>query len=240
MTTAVDRYVEDVMHRMAPGIPDRDRIEADLRAHLAERVEAGEDAASAVTRMGDPDEVARSFLAGIDPPLASPAARLGAFLFDLGLGFVAIGAVFALAMAALAPHRHGLAAGPPVPLEVTLGLLAMLVFVLTFLYFPVLEALFGQTAGKRIFGVHVARETGERAGFGATVLRRIPLLFDFWPLDALFLPFTERRQRAFDMVAKTIVVDGGTRTSRAAAWALVAIPWAVAVALIALGTALAA
>lgn len=238
MTTAVDRYVEDVMHRIAPGIPDRDRIEGDLRAHLAERMETGDDADRAVARMGGPDEVARSFLAGVDPPLAAPSARLGAFLFDLGLGAVAVAVVAVLAVSVLAPYE----AGPetvPMPLGVTIGALAALTFALGLLYFPVLEALFGQTAGKRLFGAHVARETGERAGFGATVLRRIPLLFDFWPFDALFLPFTERHQRAFDMVAKTIVIAGKAPVSRGTAWALTACPWAVVAGLVATATAIA-
>lgn len=237
MTTAVDRYVDDVMRRIAPGIPDRDRIEADLRAHLSERIGSGDDASRAVTRMGTPDEVARSFLAEVEPPLATPSARLGAFLFDAGLGAVAVAAIAGLAMALLAPYGPD---GPPVPLGVAIGMLAALTFVLGFLYFPVLEALFGQTAGKRLFGTHVARETGERAGFGATVLRRIPLMFDFWPLDALFLPFTERRQRAFDMVAKTIVIEAEAPVSRAAAWTLTACLWGVAASLAAIGIALGA
>ncbi len=37
-------------------------------------------------------------------------------------------------------------------------------------------------------------------------LRRLPFYFEIWPVDALFIPFTEKRQRAFDIVARTIVV----------------------------------
>lgn len=51
--------------------------------------------------------------------------------------------------------------------------------VASFLYFPVLEHLFGQTAGK-------------------------------WLLDVAVAPFTEKKQRAFDMVAGTAVVDVGS------------------------------
>ena len=69
------------------------------------------------------------------------------------------------------------------------------------------EHLWGQTLGKWLTGIAVVRETGERVGFGAAVLRRLPLLFNFFLLDAAFAPFTEKKQRAFDMVAKTVVVD---------------------------------
>lgn len=237
MSTAVDRYVEDVMHRIAPGIPDRDRIETDLRTHLAERMAEADDASGVIARMGDPAEVARSFLDEIDPPLARPRARLGAFLFDVGLGAVAVATVGVVAAVTLTPYTEG-GADAPVPVTVAIAGVALLIFVLVVLYFPVLETLFGQTAGKRLFGVYVARETGERAGFGATVVRRIPLMFDIWPVDALFLPFTERRQRAFDLAAKTIVLEGRAPVSRGVAWALVACPWTVTAVLAALAFAI--
>lgn len=89
------------------------------------------------------------------------------------------------------------------------------------LYFPIFEALFGQTAGKRLFGTVVAKDTGERAGLGATIVRRIPFMFDIWPFDAAFLLFTARRQRAFDLAAKTIVFRAeGRRPARRGSWSL--------------------
>jgi uncharacterized RDD family membrane protein YckC len=101
--------------------------------------------------------------------------------------------------------------------------------VLGILYFPVLESLFGQTAGKRVFGTFVARETGERVGFWTAVVRRIPFLFDIWPIDAAFLLFTARRQRAFDLAADTIVIAGGRRIGRP--WGMVALLWLLAIGL---------
>ncbi|HJR54755.1 MAG TPA: hypothetical protein VJ982_13700, partial [Gemmatimonadota bacterium] len=80
------------------------------------------------------------------------------------------------------------------------------------------------------FGIVVAKETGERAGPGAAIVRRIPFFFDIWPFDAAFLLFTARRQRAFDLAAKTIVIRAeGRRTRRP--WVLVALLWAAVLSL---------
>jgi uncharacterized RDD family membrane protein YckC len=225
----IDRYVEDVMHRIAPGFPGRHRIEADLRSHLAERVAAGGDPSSAVARMGPPAEVARGFLESTEPSLARRADRLGGFLFDVGLGALAIASITLLAVVALEPYSTVRTSDWPLPLAVALGICAVIVFVLVILYFPVLETLFGQTAGKRAFGTFVARETGARVGFWTAVVRRIPFLFDIWPVDAAFLLFTARRQRAFDLAAHTIVIEGGRRIGRP--WGMVALFWLAAIGL---------
>jgi uncharacterized RDD family membrane protein YckC len=251
--TTTERFLEDVVHRIAPGMPGVARLESDLRTHLRQRVEAGEEESAAVARMGDPAEVVTGFLESTVPPLATPGQRLGGFLFDLGLGAVAIAAVGALAAWILAPDvavdapgapplgasgrsawlaGRAAAAAPGIPpaLGVGLAACAILLFLAAILYFPVFETLFGQTAGKRLFGSVVARDTGERAGFGPAVLRRIPFLFDIWPFDAAFLLFTSRRQRAFDLVAKTIVIRAEGRHPERP-WLYVALLWVVAAAL---------
>ena len=225
----IDRYVEDIMHRVAPGFPGRHRMEADLRSHLAERVAAGSSVADAAARMGLPAEVARGFLDSTEPPIASRTDRLGAFLFDVGLGALAVASIVLIAVVALGPYSTTPISNWPLPLAVALWLGALIAFVLVILYFPVLEALFGQTAGKRVFGTFVAKETGERVGFWTAVVRRIPFLFDIWPLDAAFLLFTARRQRAFDLAAHTIVIEGGRRIGHP--WATVALLWLLAIGL---------
>ena len=70
--SAIDRFMEDVKHRIAPGLPGAARFEADLRRHLRERVEAGEDEDGAVKHMGPPADVVADFLESADPPLATP------------------------------------------------------------------------------------------------------------------------------------------------------------------------
>jgi len=66
-------------------------------------------------------------------------------------------------------------------------------------------------------------------GFWTAVVRRIPFLFDIWPIDAAFLLFTARRQRAFDLAADTIVIAGGRRIGRP--WGMVALLWLLAIGL---------
>ena len=74
------------------------------------------------------------------------------------------------------------------------------------LYFPILEGRFGQTLGKRLLGIRVLHESGLPIGFKEAILRRLPFYFDFWPIDGLFVLFTAKKQRAFDIVARTVVV----------------------------------
>lgn len=217
--STIESYVHDVVARIAP-VPMRARIEADLRTHLEERVAAGEPATEAVARMGDPGDVARAYLEGVELTIARPARRLGAFLLDLGLGMTvlcALALVFAAASVAVPEGDLGNWEQLPIAIFV-----AGAVFVLALLYFPLLETVFGQTVGKHVFATVVSRETGERIGFGAAVIRRLPFLFDFWPVDAVFLFFTKKRQRAFDIVARTVVVEtrGGER-----AWAWTLLTW---------------
>ncbi|HEY7471016.1 MAG TPA: RDD family protein [Gemmatimonadota bacterium] len=232
--TAIDRFMEDVAHRIAPGLPGAARFEADLRRHLGERVEAGEDEAGAVARMGSPADVATGFLESVEPPIAAPRERLGAFLFDVGLGAAALTGVAALAAWLLSPRVAIAPAQPPteipLPVAIAIGAMAVLLFLAAILYFPVFETLFGQTAGKRLFGIVVGKDTGERAGAWAVIVRRIPFLFDIWPFDAAFLLFTARRQRAFDLAAGTIVFRAEGRHIRRP-WVPLALVWGVAVGL---------
>lgn len=229
--TAIERFLQDVTHRVAPGMPGVSRLEADLGSHLRQRVEAGEAEAAAVARMGDPSEVVAEFLESATPPIAKPGQRLGAFLFDVGLGASAVAAV-AAPFAWLLAETGGDPFAPGIPPAVGTALIAtaILTFLAAFLYFPVFEALFGQTPGKRVFGIVVALENGERVRLGPALVRRIPFAFDIWPFDAAFLLFTARCQRAFDLVAKTIVFRAeGKHPTRP--WLLVVIVWIVAAAL---------
>jgi uncharacterized RDD family membrane protein YckC len=54
-------------------------------------------------------------------------------------------------------------------------------------------------------------------------------MFDIWPIDAVFVLFTARRQRAFDLAARTIVIAGGRRIGRP--WGIVTLLWLAALGL---------
>ena len=77
-------------------------------------------------------------------------------------------------------------------------------------YFPVLEWRFGQTLGKYLLGIYVVGEDGLRPSLPATIVRRIPFFLEFFWVDAIVAFFTERNQRAFDLVARTVVVENRT------------------------------
>jgi uncharacterized RDD family membrane protein YckC len=197
MTDSItEAYVRDVLDHLPRAVPGRARIEADLRLHIAEMMAEGAPEATAVERMGPPQEVAAAFLAQFPLVPAPHGRRFVAFLVDVA---VVIAPFVPLVWLSLAwGDQH-----PGVPV---LALLSIIPGILGIAYFPVMEALWGQTLGKRLVGICVVREDGSRARWGPALLRRLPFFMNFFPIDALFVYFTERRQRAFDKVAGTLVV----------------------------------
>jgi uncharacterized RDD family membrane protein YckC len=87
-------------------------------------------------------------------------------------------------------------------MAVTLWALASMI------YFPVAEAVFGQTLGKKLFGLAVVTESGLAIGAKEAILRRIPYIFHMAiMLDVIFIFFGKKHQRVFDHVAGTVVVE---------------------------------
>jgi uncharacterized RDD family membrane protein YckC len=196
MHTTAEQYVREVMRHIPAAHPDRERIERDLRNHIADRIAAGASEEEAIAHMGAPEEVACSFMGDVALDYASTGQRFVAFCLDAGIFVSAAGLLIAaLTLGDGDDSRAALA-----------GLGAASLWLLMLVYFPVAEGIFGQTLGKRAVGLCVVKESGLRVGLGAAILRRIPLYFQFFILDALFIPFTKKHQRAFDMVAHTVVV----------------------------------
>jgi uncharacterized RDD family membrane protein YckC len=90
----------------------------------------------------------------------------------------------------------------PFAIIITFGSTALLFWI----YTVVAEWQSGQTLGKRLFGLIVVREDGARISGGQAVVRQLPVLFQFFWIDVLFALFTERGQRAFELLSKTRVV----------------------------------
>jgi uncharacterized RDD family membrane protein YckC len=82
---------------------------------------------------------------------------------------------------------------------------------LVVLYPVVAEAWFGKTVGKHLLGLRVVRESGARISLGQAIVRQLPMLLQVIWVDALFAIFTERRQRAFELLSKTRVVSDNGR-----------------------------
>jgi uncharacterized RDD family membrane protein YckC len=204
-----DRYIQKVVRNIYAPAPEKARIEADLRAHFQEALETGETFEAMAARMGDPVEVAAGFMAEIPLVYAGFGRRLAAFMIDMALMILVVFGTWVLwvVLSDLVPQE-------PQGLEYILGGLLIAVLIgsalfaigLLIFYFPLLEGRFGQTLGKRLLGLRVLKESGLPAGYREAFLRRISYYFEVILLDALFIPFTPKRQRAFDIVARTVVV----------------------------------
>lgn len=231
-----ERYLHEVLRHVPAAFPERRaRIAADLRSHLAESVAAGESEAGAVRRMGPAEQTASTFLQGAPLPLAPLADRIGAYVLDNALLVAPVLAAFALA-GMRDPAWLASLENPATPgARIVVGAVVVATIAVSLLYFPLFEARTGQTPGKRIFGIAVVRASGTGVRFGTALLRRLPSLFNFALLDAVFAPFTARRQRAFDIVAGTLVVTSSPSASRVRAWiATAALAALTAVAIVAL------
>jgi uncharacterized RDD family membrane protein YckC len=73
-------------------------------------------------------------------------------------------------------------------------------------YTAVMERRTGQTLGKRLLGLRVAQESGIRISVGQSVVRQLPWLLNVALVDIIFALFTEKKQRAFELLSKTRVL----------------------------------
>lgn len=196
--TAEDTYISHVIQRLPPGSGLHTQVEMELRSHIAERVEHGHSVDEALRQLGDPAALADSYLEAI-PLVAAPLwPRFAAKLID-----------FLLVMAAFAPLVWLAMSFDEAPVLLPLCIL-FLVAVLPG-YPIVAEYRFGQTIGKHLFRLRVVRESGARISLGQSFVRQLPAFFQVFWVDAFFVLFTERHQRAFELLSKTrVVVSSGT------------------------------
>jgi uncharacterized RDD family membrane protein YckC len=205
-----DRYVQKVMDLIYAPERDRERIQADLQGHLHEGWAGREDMKALVERMGDPREVAAEFMSEVPMVYSGFWRRTIAFLGGMTviLVFAALTAVLTISLSNAVPqHPEGLSEnliGGAIILLLLISANACIAMIL--LYFPLLEGRFGQTLGKRLFGLRVRSEDGLPASYGQTLLRRLSFNFEILPIEALFLLLHPKPQRWFDLLAWTVVV----------------------------------
>jgi uncharacterized RDD family membrane protein YckC len=220
--STIEEYVRLVEHRVPRWHPGRWGMISDLRGHLADRVAAGEDEAAVVASMEPPEEYAAALVRDVPLTPAPLGRRLGAFLLDVAIGTPLLLALFfgSLWLASLTvpdwptgmgalwigSMRELVALAPWVVLALVVGFTGVAAPVLSIMYFPLAEAIWGTTIGKHLLGLCVVAENGTRVSWGKAIIRRIPFYFEFFFVDAVFAVFTKRRQRAFDHVARTVVV----------------------------------
>ena len=189
---SLDDYVAQVLDRLPPGSEIRAQVEMEVRSHVAERLDHGEPLEAALKQLGDPATLAESYLAAV-PLVPVPFwTRVWAKLIDFALVFSAIAPLVWLAMTV----DH-----------VALFIVCGLGLALALPGYPIVaEYRFGQTIGKHVFGLRVVRESGGRISFGQSIVRQLPTFFQVFWVDAMFALFTDKHQRAFELLSKTRVV----------------------------------
>jgi uncharacterized RDD family membrane protein YckC len=201
---AEDTYVDDVLSYVPQGA-SRSRIEMDLRAHIAERVEQGQPVDEAIRQFGDARMLAESYLMAVPLENATFLDRTIAKLIDFG---VVISCSFGLIWSVWWLLNTTRLAETYPSMAVLLVPVCVLTFVLLLpAYFIVTEYVTDQTLGKRVLGLRVVRESGTRITLGQSFVRQIPLAASIFLLDALFALFTDKNQRAFELISKTRVVE---------------------------------
>ena len=192
-------YVQEVLRHILRGSV-RDQIEAELRGHIADRIERGGSVEDAIRQLGDPKALAESYLSAV--PMRKPphVRRLMAKIVDLVIVFLLPCLVFWVWWTTAA-HKES----EPVWIGFATAYVVSLAFSC---WYPILAEYFsGQSLGKRLFGLQVVTEKGARIGLGQAIVRQLPIFLQVFTIDWLFALFTDRRQRAFEMLSKTRVID---------------------------------
>ena len=88
--------------------------------------------------------------------------------------------------------------------------ICLVFLIIIFLYFIILEAYLGQTAGKKIMKIRVTDYKGKKPGLKKSLIRNLLRLVDGLPafslLGLLLIIYTKNHQRLGDLVAKTLVL----------------------------------
>lgn len=196
MTITADDFVNRVLSKMPTATPRREQIAMELRGHISERVNAGEPLEEVLEHLGDPVALAESYLSAVPLIAGDCWSRATARLIDFGLPVVLLAPVACLIWFAT-------------PLDWVPVLLFVSFFVggATIAIYPmVAEAKYGKTLGKHLRGLRVVTESGMRISTGQAVVRNLPWLLEVWWIDVLFALFTDKSQRAFELLSKTRVV----------------------------------
>ncbi len=188
----IDEYIARALGRLPPGSEIRSQVEMEIRSHVAERMEHGDSIDIALQQLGDPIVLAESYLSAVPLTSAPFWTRVWAKLIDFGLTMAVIAPLVWLAMTGE---------------RIVLVVVCVLGLAVALPGYPILaEYRFGETVGKHLLGLRVVRESGGRISFGQSIVRQLPTFFQVFWVDAMFALFTERHQRAFELLSKTRVV----------------------------------
>lgn len=192
--TLADDYINKVLAVM-PSNPRRSEIATELRGHIAERVEHGHSMDDVLKQLGDPTKLAESYLSA--EPLVSAGfwQRGAAKILDL-----VIVLAFTTVLSVLTVRMAGIEFFFAFPIALLTGSFLFAIYTI------VAEWGTGQTLGKRALGLRVVRESGATISGGQAFVRQLPMFFQVYWIDIMFALFTEKSQRAFEVLSKTRVV----------------------------------
>lgn len=197
MTTMADDYINRVLDFLPSGTPERDQIATELRGHIAERLAGGQLLEEVLRQLGDPLALAESYLAAVPLHSAPFGRRAVAKLVDIALILGFMVPIVCLSFLATPEAVR--------PIVMFLGIVGS--SLLAAAYLVIAETDYGQTIGKRWMGLRVVRESGARISLGQAVVRQLPMFLQMYWIDVLFALFTDKHQRAFELLSKTRVVD---------------------------------
>ena len=196
MTTA-DDYVNTVLDMMPRTMASRAQIAAELRSHIAERLAHGHPLDDVLRQLGDPAKLADSYLSA-EPLVSAPfGSRVLAKIVD-AIAVLVVMCPTAWFLSRLAPEDY-----EPV-VFIFIGIVGT--SIVFGLYTMTLEYRHGQTMGKRLQRIRVVSESGARISVGQAMVRQLPMILQVFWIDAMFALFTDKSQRAFEMLSKTRVV----------------------------------
>jgi uncharacterized RDD family membrane protein YckC len=199
MRTA-EEYIDRVLNYLPRATPMRSQIALELRGHIAERAANGQTLEEIVAQLGDPMLLADSYLSAVPLVSAPFMGRVAAKVLDALTVFG--GMVLAVSPLVFLLWRAGYEAG--IVFVPVLALVAANVLFLA--YTVVAEWQWGQTLGKRLLGLRAVRESGARMSLGQALVRSLPAFLQVFFIDAMFALFTDKKQRAFELLSKTRVV----------------------------------
>lgn len=190
--TAEESYVSQVLARLPHDAALQSQVAMEVRSHIAERLDHGQTVDVALGQLGDPVTLAESYLAAIPLRPATFWRRGAAKILDV-IAFVCVCLPIVWMVSRFVPFVFVVMTG--------------VIFLVAGSFYPLIaEYTWGETLGKHLLGLRVVRESGGRISFGQSVVRQLPMVLQVFWIDVLFALFTEKHQRAFEVLSKTRVV----------------------------------
>ena len=147
--------------------------------------------------------------------VAGPARRALAYLIDMALCYTSL-AVLAVIVVLAAGAGGTFGADAESFAKAGMGVLLVALFAVQWVYFVVVETVWGRSPGKAALGIRVVTTEGRPIGFGHAALRNLLRAADALPtaylLGVAFMAASKKFQRIGDLVAGTMVVSTEERT----------------------------